>query len=253
LGAPYADRVYGDDPWVFMPSGTRDSAYWAELERNGRACWPKHHDNDEGGEPDIDVRMRPEDVYRFDDKVDTSYFAERDSSSAERGISSAERGSSFADSDSSFVDDSASLPSSLAERPIFVQRVSSADDTASEPASCSDTDSGTRRRTSPSVDRPSTRSREDGPSTRSREDGLHRAVSRLEALLMCPITLHTMHDPVITPDGITYDRWAITGWLEHNASEPSTRNPLTLSQLVPNAVAHAALALLLELRPEQCT
>ena len=43
-----------------------------------------------------------------------------------------------------------------------------------------------------------------------------------------------MSDPVSTPDGNTYERTAIIEWLNKHNTEPITRNPLNISQLIPN-------------------
>ena len=50
----------------------------------------------------------------------------------------------------------------------------------------------------------------------------------------CPITQELMTDPVIGPDGCTYDRKAIMAWLTKNKCSPMTRIPMNASQLVPN-------------------
>ena len=52
---------------------------------------------------------------------------------------------------------------------------------------------------------------------------------------LCPITQDIMTDPVIGPDGHTYERSAIEAWLNsgHNRS-PMTREPMTSRNLIPN-------------------
>ncbi len=50
----------------------------------------------------------------------------------------------------------------------------------------------------------------------------------------CPITQELMKDPVIGPDGQTYERSAIVDWLKHHGTSPITREPMDVSQLVPN-------------------
>ncbi len=50
----------------------------------------------------------------------------------------------------------------------------------------------------------------------------------------CPITAETMKDPVIDPEGNSYERAAIEEWLARNATSPVTRAPLRACQLVPN-------------------
>lgn len=51
---------------------------------------------------------------------------------------------------------------------------------------------------------------------------------------ICALTHDLMADPVIDPEGHTYDRPAIEKWLETHNTSPITRSPLSLSDLVPN-------------------
>ncbi|KAG7359195.1 U-box domain containing protein [Nitzschia inconspicua] len=52
---------------------------------------------------------------------------------------------------------------------------------------------------------------------------------------LCPLTLCVMKDPVVSKDGINYDRTAIVKWLaKGNQSCPLTRQPMTLSSLAPD-------------------
>ena len=37
---------------------------------------------------------------------------------------------------------------------------------------------------------------------------------------LCPITRELMVDPVVGPDGISYERAAITRWLQYNNESP---------------------------------
>ena len=51
----------------------------------------------------------------------------------------------------------------------------------------------------------------------------------------CPITGDIMVDPVISPDGFSYEKDAITRWLsEPNNVDPLTRNPYIISQYSSN-------------------
>jgi len=50
---------------------------------------------------------------------------------------------------------------------------------------------------------------------------------------ICPITQSVMTDPVIGEDGITYERSAITHWLESHNTSPVTRGIMS-SHLIPN-------------------
>mmetsp|Transcript_6365 Transcript_6365/g.3599 ORF Transcript_6365/g.3599 Transcript_6365/m.3599 type:complete len:95 (+) Transcript_6365:49-333(+) len=50
----------------------------------------------------------------------------------------------------------------------------------------------------------------------------------------CPITQQLMEDPVIDPEGISYERAAIEDWLRKDPTSPVTRSPLQVSDLRPN-------------------
>jgi Mg-chelatase subunit ChlD len=51
---------------------------------------------------------------------------------------------------------------------------------------------------------------------------------------LCPINLSIMKDPAIAPDGHTYERAAITEWLQNNTVSPLTRQQMSASQLRSN-------------------
>jgi hypothetical protein len=51
---------------------------------------------------------------------------------------------------------------------------------------------------------------------------------------ICPITCDVLVDPVYTADGMTYEREAISTWLQANKTSPLTNARLPHSQLVPN-------------------
>lgn len=55
----------------------------------------------------------------------------------------------------------------------------------------------------------------------------------------CPITRSLMKDPVKTEDGFTYDREAITAWLQRRETSPLTNLPLRKATLVSNTDVHA--------------
>lgn len=62
----------------------------------------------------------------------------------------------------------------------------------------------------------------------------------------CPISRDWMHDPVVTPSGITYDRPNIIAWIESFENgisrDPMSGTPLTVAQLVPNRALRDAIA-----------
>jgi serine/threonine protein kinase len=54
--------------------------------------------------------------------------------------------------------------------------------------------------------------------------------------LLCPITSLIFRDPVVATDGHTYEREAITQWLQQRRVSPMTREPLSLDKIIPNRV-----------------
>lgn len=52
--------------------------------------------------------------------------------------------------------------------------------------------------------------------------------------ICCPITQEIMTDPVSTMDGYTFERKAISTWLETNSDSPLSRQPLTNKKLTTN-------------------
>jgi Mg-chelatase subunit ChlD len=58
---------------------------------------------------------------------------------------------------------------------------------------------------------------------------------------ICPITQEVMKDPVVGPDGMTYEREAITNWLKKHKASPITRQPMDVLQLVPNRALKAMI------------
>eukprot|EP00794_Sanderia_malayensis_P003521 gene3521-4022_t len=60
---------------------------------------------------------------------------------------------------------------------------------------------------------------------------------------LCPITRETMTDPVIASDGFSYERAAITGWIESGkVTSPMTNTPLASTTLTPNRSLKNALS-----------
>ena len=61
-----------------------------------------------------------------------------------------------------------------------------------------------------------------------------RVERHLPTQFYCPITSEVMKDPVSTVDGHTYERSAITKWLEKHNTSPKTNVILASKELVPN-------------------
>jgi hypothetical protein len=59
-------------------------------------------------------------------------------------------------------------------------------------------------------------------------------ISSIPDYIICPITNMVMEDPVMDRDGNSFEREAITEWLDKNKISPLTRKPLRQSDLVPN-------------------
>ena len=59
-------------------------------------------------------------------------------------------------------------------------------------------------------------------------------VSKLPPEVVCPITQVIMSDPVIAADRFTYERAAITDWLEQSDTSPVTGAVLANMTLTPN-------------------
>jgi hypothetical protein len=50
----------------------------------------------------------------------------------------------------------------------------------------------------------------------------------------CPLSYEWLVEPVITPGGNTYSRAEIQRWVATSPTDPLTREPLTVDQLIPN-------------------
>ena len=50
-----------------------------------------------------------------------------------------------------------------------------------------------------------------------------------------------MKDPVMDPDGFSYEREAIEKWIKEHGTSPMTRRPLTLEELKPNRALKDAI------------
>lgn len=67
----------------------------------------------------------------------------------------------------------------------------------------------------------------------------------------CPISRELMTDPVIGPDGITYERAHIERWLATNSTSPMTREAMPSGSLIPNIALKHTIASYLSANPER--
>ena len=67
----------------------------------------------------------------------------------------------------------------------------------------------------------------------------------------CPIGRELMTDPVIGPDGVTYERVNIERWLATNSTSPMTRDPMPAGSLIPNMALKHTIASWLSANPER--
>ena len=70
---------------------------------------------------------------------------------------------------------------------------------------------------------------------------------------VCPITQELLRDPVIGPDGYTYERVAIETWLSSNAISPMTRQRMTTTTLTPNLALRHTIEDFLRAHPAPST
>ena len=63
----------------------------------------------------------------------------------------------------------------------------------------------------------------------------------LEQSMECPILRTIMNDPVVDPEGYTYEREAILQWLDVSRVSPVTRKPLFPHQLTPNRALRSVI------------
>ncbi len=71
--------------------------------------------------------------------------------------------------------------------------------------------------------------------------------------LICPITLELFSDPVIAQDGNTYERKAITQWINQYGTSPITKKPLIINQLTPNHTVKDAVKVFTQQNPKANT
>jgi hypothetical protein len=61
------------------------------------------------------------------------------------------------------------------------------------------------------------------------------------ASFFCPITRSLMVDPVIDPDGNSYEKHAIEDWIRRSGTSPITRTALSINDLHPNRALKTAI------------
>lgn len=58
---------------------------------------------------------------------------------------------------------------------------------------------------------------------------------------LCPISHHCFIDPVVAPDGHTYERESIVEWLRENNNSPMTNKPMSMQTLYHNHTLRASM------------
>ena len=74
------------------------------------------------------------------------------------------------------------------------------------------------------------------------------ASGELPAWALCPISLAPMLDPVMTSDGYTYERSAVSRWFSQQRSSPMTGAPLADTRLTPNLLVRSLVSELVRAR-----
>lgn len=67
------------------------------------------------------------------------------------------------------------------------------------------------------------------------------------SVFMCPVTHDIMRDPVVSADGYTYERAAISKWFETSRKSPVTGQTLPHTDLVPNHSVRTLLKTLIDM------
>ena len=79
------------------------------------------------------------------------------------------------------------------------------------------------------------------PAESSRTVEIRKQLADLQISLECSITCERFVDPVIAPDGHTYERAAIETWLAENGTSPLTGGPMPPGDLRPNYIVKGLL------------
>lgn len=72
------------------------------------------------------------------------------------------------------------------------------------------------------------------------------SLARLGPSICCPISGGIMIEPVIDPDGFSYEKRAILEWLANHTTSPITDQPLAPHQLRPNRTLQCVIQSLLQ-------
>jgi hypothetical protein len=70
---------------------------------------------------------------------------------------------------------------------------------------------------------------------------LPNTLSTIPKGFLCPITNDVMQNPVIDPEGNSFEETAIKEWLSRNRKSPITRSLLSVHQLIPNRALKGAI------------
>ena len=67
--------------------------------------------------------------------------------------------------------------------------------------------------------------------------------NELDSPYTCPLSFTWFKDPVITPCGHTYERSFVRTWLDNSPTDPMSRRPLAVHQIIPNIAMRNATKL----------
>jgi len=70
----------------------------------------------------------------------------------------------------------------------------------------------------------------------------HKPPDTAPVYLCCPITHNVMKFPVNAPDGHTYERAALTQWLQSKGESPMTKMKMQVSDLVQSVFAQDVIS-----------
>ena len=87
---------------------------------------------------------------------------------------------------------------------------------------------------------------DDGKKRRAYNSDILMQTTHLPRSIFCPITNMPMVDPMIAPDGDSYEREDIVRWLMRRRVSPVTNEPIAYPILIPNHALRNVISELIE-------